>query len=129
MTDPAPERTTGADGNDVETAKGASLPSNYQEITRRVHEVSQLHVIDGLDGVHEGSPLPGPHLHENNNPFFQGNDVDLSRRAQVVPLEDAVTAEQKIPSRCSFTTFAGTDVGGFTLEEHMAGNARKGPES
>jgi len=65
MLNPAPERTTCADGYDVETAKGASLSSRRQIVTCRVHDVSQLHVVDGLDGVHEGTLLSRPYLHED----------------------------------------------------------------
>jgi hypothetical protein len=119
MPDPVSVRTTGPDGDDVKSAKGFSLPAHQQEITCCVHDVSQFHVGYGCDGIHNGPILPRSYLHENDGAFFRCYDVNLSLMAPVVPLEDAVTAEEEIPSRCTFTTLAGTDVGGFTFDKHF----------
>jgi len=115
MMDPSPHRTTGTDGNYVEAAKGVALTSRRQEIARRIHDVSELHIVDRLDGVHEGFLLPRPHLHEDNNPLFQGHDVDLAQGAQEILFNDAVAPETEVPSRCTFTTFTGEEVRGFAL--------------
>jgi hypothetical protein len=104
--DPILERTTNADRYEVKAAMGACFSPHRKKITRRVHEVSQFHVVDGLDGVHKGPLLPRPHLDENDSPFFHGYDVDLSHGAKEVPLEDAVAAETEKPARCAFSSFS-----------------------
>jgi hypothetical protein len=114
--DPAPEKTAYADGNDVETAKGFFLPSHYQKITCRVHDVCQFHVGYRYDGVNEGSLLPRPYLHENYGASLACHDVDLPRWAQEISLKDAVTAKQKVEDCGALAAFAGENVGGFFAE-------------
>jgi len=122
--DPAPDRTTGTDGDDVETAKSASLAPRRQEITCCVHNVSQFHVVNGFDGIHQSPLLPRPHLHENYCASLAGHNVDLSQGAQEVPFEDTVAAEQEIERCRALTAFSGEDVGGFALEEHVGGRCK-----
>jgi hypothetical protein len=126
--DPILERTTNADRYEVKAAMGACFSPHRKKITRRVHEVSQFHVVDGLDGVHKGPLLPRPHLDENDSPFFHGYDVDLPHGTKEVPLEDAVAAETEVNNCRALTAGACAEVGRFSFEEHGGGDAREGPE-
>jgi len=99
MPDAAAEGAACTDGYQVESKPGTCLFVHSQEITRGIHKVRQLKVCNGCEGVNKCTRLPCAHLHENNNPFFQGHDIDLTRRADIIAFQDAVTAKKKVDSR------------------------------
>ena len=129
MLDAASKWAVGADRNNVETAEYASLSSRCQEVVCRFHYVAQLQVIDRLNRIYV-SPFPTrTNLNEDDDATLSCDDVNLSRRAQVVAFEDTIAAKQKIDSRDLFASFAGCQMMSFSFSEHGRGNAREGPRS
>ena len=98
VTHPSPARTAGPDGQDVESTWNIPGAAHGEIIPCRIHYMGQFQVFDGSDGINQGVRLPRADLSEYQYPLFECYDVDLSSRAQIVSLKDAVTAEKKVKS-------------------------------
>ena len=127
VADPATERASGTDGDDVESAARDSLSLYDKKIARRIQKMCQLYIGYGYNRVHEGSRLTCSDLHKDKDPPFLSDDIDLSGRTKVVALKDAVAPQEEEKSRGALTFESGAEVWRFAFEEHGGVDARKGP--
>lgn len=103
----SPEGSAGPDRHDVKPAGRTCSSLRDQVIASRIQKVGQLHIGYGCDRVHEGSCPTRSNFHEDKDPPFQGDDIDLSGRAQIVALKDTVAAEKEVTSCGAFSLFSG----------------------